>query len=140
MLRLLQSILQLVFFSLCFIFSTQMEKCTGQSGSHLDLSGPQRGVTQLPPAEGPASERHPNPCAFLFISCFSPRQKYWVLVSLSDFKAGRKGQLCKNRGQLRRDGGGEAETLLGDQVGPHQGTPHHWVDLVVYLGGSHGLS
>lgn len=61
------------------------------------------------------------PRAFLFISCFSPRQKYWVLVSLSDFKAGRKGQLCKNRGHLRRDGGGEAETLLGDQLGPDQG-------------------
>lgn len=30
------------------------------------------------------------PRAFLFISCFSPRQKYWVLVSLSDFTVGRK--------------------------------------------------
>lgn len=128
------------YFTACFLFSlfyflyTDGKMLFWQSGSHLDLSGPQRGVTQFPPAMGPASERHPNPCAFLFISCFSPRQKYWVLVSLSDFKAGRKGQLCKNRGQLRRDGGGEAETFLGDQPGPDQGAPHHWSDLEVHLG------
>lgn len=42
------SILWLVFFSLCFIFSIQMEKCTRQSSSHLDPLAPQR--------------CHPTPC------------------------------------------------------------------------------
>lgn len=37
-LRLCKSILQLVFFSLCFIFSAQMEKRIGQRSSHLDRS------------------------------------------------------------------------------------------------------
>lgn len=107
-LNLLQSILQLVFFSLCFIFSAQMEKCIGQSSSHLDPLAPHRDVTQLPVCPQPLPQRDTLiPHAFLFISCLSWRQKYWVLVSLSDFKAGGKGSFVRtDRSAWRNKGGG----------------------------------
>lgn len=52
-LNLLQSILQLVFFSLCFIFSAQMEKCIRQTSAHLDPLAPHRDVAQLPASPSP---------------------------------------------------------------------------------------
>lgn len=116
-LRLCKSILQLVFFSLCFIFSAQMEKRIGQRSSHLDPSEPHRDVTQLLACPQPLPQRDTLiPHAFLFISCLSWRQKYWVLVSLSDFKAGRKGQLCENREVTTGGGAWGSATGAGSPV------------------------
>lgn len=115
-LSLLQSILQLVFFSFCFIFSAQMEKCIRQSSSHLDPSAPHRDVTQLPACSQPLPQRDPLiPRAFLFISCLSWRQKYWVLVSLSDFKAGRKGSFVRTErsAPVRTGAGGLVRNFCG---------------------------
>lgn len=127
MLGLLQSILQLVFFSLCFIFSTQMEKCTGQSGSHLDPSGPQRGVTQLPPTAGLASERHPNPSCLPVYLLLLSQAKILGISFIIRFHGGKeKGSLVRTEVNSGETGVGEAETLLGDQPDPDQGALPHW--------------
>lgn len=124
-LRLLQRILRLVFFSLCFIFSAQMEKCVGPSSSHLEPSAVHRDVTRLPACLLPLPWKDTLiPHAFLFISCLSWKQKYWVLVLLSDFKAGRKGEVCENgEVSLGDQGGQRAAQLRGAPLHPDQGDP-----------------
>lgn len=75
--------------------------------------GSTQGVAQLPACPLPLPWKDTLiPHAFLFISCLSWRQKYWVLVSLSDFKAGRKGQLCENEEVNPGEKGGQRAAQL----------------------------
>lgn len=75
--------------------------------------GSTQGVAQLPACPLPLPWKDTLiPHAFLFISCLSWRQKYWVLVSLSDFKAGRKGQLCENEEVSPGEKGGQRAAQL----------------------------
>ena len=85
-----------------------MEKCVGPSSSHLELSAAHRDVARLPACPLPLPWKDTLiPHAFLFISCLSWRQKYGVLVLLSDFKAGRKGEVCENGEVSPGDQGGQ---------------------------------
>ena len=75
--------------------------------------GSTQSVAQLPACPLPLPWKDTLiPHAFLFISCLSWRQKYWVLVSLSDFKAGRKGQLCENEEVSPGEKGGQRAAQL----------------------------
>lgn len=102
-----------------------MEKCIGLSSSHLEPSAAHRDVAWLPACPLPLPSKDTLiPHAFLFISCLSWRQKYWVLVLLSDFKAGRKGEVCKNGEVSPGDQGGQrAAQLRGAPLHPIQGVP-----------------
>lgn len=102
-----------------------MEKCIGLSSSHLEPSAAHRDVAWLPACPLPLPWKDTLiPHAFLFISCLSWRQKYWVLVLLSDFKAGRKGEVCKNGEVSPGDQGGQrAAQLRGAPLHPIQGVP-----------------
>lgn len=85
------------YFTACFLFSVFYFLCTNgkmhqAKQPHLGPSAPHRDVTSLPAGPQPLPQKDTLiPHAFLFISCLSWRQKYWVLVSLSDFKEERKG-------------------------------------------------
>lgn len=99
-------------FTACFLFSLFYFLCTnGKMHWAMGLTsgslGPNRDVAQLPGCPQPLPWKDTLiPDAFLFISCLSWRQKYWVFVSLSDFKAERRGQICENRGVSPGEKGG----------------------------------
>lgn len=115
-------------FSFLFVLFS-LHKWKNASGKAAHIWIPQLHTKMSPnsqPVPSPFLKRDTLiPCAFLFISCLSWRQKYWVLVSLSDFKAGRKGQLCENREVTPgKKGGGWAARLLRNLRGlPCPGLP-----------------
>lgn len=101
-----------------------MGKCVGPSSSHLEPSAAHRDVARLPACPLPLPWRDTLiPHAFLFISCLSWKQKYRVLVLLSDFKAGRKGEVCENGEVSPGDQGGQraASTAAPCPGGPPKG-------------------